>query len=118
MKCKKCCEEYGPEFDEDFINEICLPCRVDEEMEEENRKELKELERWNKKYNRNYSQEEFSSKIYEIDINELKGFPLLKEIKVFCEDCAEESRLEHQRYIEEQNNPTLFDETEKEDLPF
>lgn len=87
MKCKICHDDYGQEFDDDFVNGECLPCRSQIEFDAYCVAEAKEINRYNKKYSTNYDDNSFfyACDAEKIDISTLKGFPKMRDIKNYSD---------------------------------
>lgn len=116
MKCKICNEDYTSEFDEDFINDECFPCRSQREYDKYCKAEAKELERYNKKYGTEYDDNDF---YYACDSGEvkdetLKGFPKLRDIKKWNDNLKEEIAY----YDKIRNEKQLELNLDGDDLPF
>jgi len=118
MECKNCKENYGPQLDEDFVNGECLPCRSQREFEEEEAKEKEQMERWNRKFNKTLSLDDFCYECPDdIDRDDLKGFPKLMEIWDWIKDTRDHEEADRKYWEERKRQPPLFDEVEN-DLPF
>lgn len=116
MKCKTCNEDYTSEFDEDFVNGECLPCRVGREHDEYCEAEAKELERYNKKNNTDYDDDSFyyACDADEIEASTLKGFPKLRYTKKWNDNL----KAEIEYYDKIRNERQLELSFDGEDLPF
>lgn len=81
--CKECGEVYiEPSLIEDFIDGVCLPCRVEKECNELYAEWDRELKILNERLNTNYDFDSFCEACYleMISRNDLKGLEELKQI--------------------------------------
>lgn len=115
MNCKICLEDYSKEFDEDFINNECLPCRSQREFEESCLAEEKELQKFNKKNSTDYTGYGFydACESLEITFEQLKGFPNLKSTWKYSDRIKKEIT-----YYDKLRENKQFEIFEDMDLPF
>lgn len=117
MKCVNCHEEYGPQFDDCFVDGVCEPCIATRWYEEEVRKENAEIERWNKKHGTDHTIDSFYSECEEgkITVEMTKGFKRLKEYVKHAEAIVMELKY-YDSLRAQPEQLELF--TEENDLPF
>lgn len=116
--CIHCNELYEEKFVVDFIDGICLPCQSAIYQENEDKKDNEQLLKFNEKFNKTYSIDEFYNACdnSEVTLEMCKGFPRLKEMKKYSNMIISEIMAEDKKMKEHKLNPELFDSFS--DYPF